>query len=98
MLRIAVEFFDYSLVGSTSDVEAAYRQITAATEQARPFIVAMWDPVKGCVAYSIAVSQLFGSGSAPLNFLRFPAWYVYALGMTFGLLSHHRVDNILFVE
>ena len=98
LLRIAAEFFGDSLVGSTSDFKAAYRQITAAPEQARSFVVAMWDPVKGCIAYGIAVSQLFGSGSAPLNFSRFPAWCVYALGMAFGLLADHCVDDILFVE
>ena len=98
LLRIAAGFFADALVGPTSDFKAAYRQITAAPGQARPFVVAMWAPVKGFVAYGIAVGQLFGSGSAPLDFSRFPAWCVYASGMSFGVLVDHCVDDILFVE
>ena len=98
LMRIAAEFFNAPLSGSTSDFKSAYRQVTAAPEQARSFVVAMWDPVAKKVAFGIAVSQLFGSGSAPLNFSRFPAWCVHALGMAFGVLADHCVDDILFIE
>ena len=98
LLRIAAEFFHAKLMGSTSDFKSAYRQITAAPEQARAFVVAMRNPVLKRVVFGIAVSQLFGSGSAPLNFSRFPAWCVFVLCSAFGLLSDHCVDDILFVE
>ena len=94
-MRIAAEFFNASFTGSTSDFESAYRQVTAVPEQARPFVVAMWDPIAKRVVLGIAVSRLFGSGPAPLNLLRFPAWCVHALGMAFGVLADHCVyDNL----
>lgn len=89
LLRIAAEFFRDTLVGSTSDSKSAYQQIIAAPEQARSFVVAMWDPVQKWVAYGIAVSQLFGSGSAALDFSRFSARCVYALDCAFAVLADH---------
>ena len=71
LLRIAAEFFGSPLQGSTSDFKSAYRQVTAAPEQARYFVVAMWDPASRRVAYELAVSQLFGSGAAPPSFRGF---------------------------
>ena len=46
----------------------------------------------------MAVRQLFGSGSAPLNFSRNPAWCVHAIGRALAVLADHCVDDILFAE
>ena len=95
---IAAGFFGSPLQGSTSDFNSAYRQVTAAPEQARYFVIAMWGPMSRRVTYGLAVSQLFGSGAAPYLFSRFPAWCVFVLGCAFAVLADHCVDDILVVE
>ena len=68
--RIVGARFPEALLACTSDFKTAYRQVTACVRQMGQFAVAIWNPVREKVVYGLAVCQLFGSGSAPLNFPR----------------------------
>ena len=56
------------MAGFPSDFKGAYRQVPACPYQAEDVTVVTWDPDLLCTVFFIAVSQLFGSGNAPLNF------------------------------
>ena len=82
----------------TSDFKTAYRQVTSDPNQAHLFVVAMWCALTSSVVFGAAVSQLFGSGSAPLNFSRYPAWCTWSVAVLFLLPMEQCVDDLLSVE
>ena len=98
MCRTVGEAFPGPIAGGTSDFKGAYRQITACLAQAGLFTVAMWHPTRNRVVFALAVAQLFGSGSAPLNFTRFPDFCVRAAGALLGIVCDHCVDDMIYVE
>ena len=72
--------------------------MTACPLQALEFTVASWDTDLRAVVFFLAVSQLFGSGSAPLNFTRFPEFCCRALAALFAIPAVHCVDYVIVVE
>ena len=86
------------LAGFPSDFKGAYRQVPACPYQAEDFTVATWDPDLLCTVFFIAVSQLFGSGNAPLNFTRYPDFCCRSIGALLAIASVHCVDDMLVVE
>ena len=54
--------------------------------------------VTSSVVFGAAVSQLFGSGTAPLNFSRYPSWCTWSVAVLFLLPMEQCVDDLLSVE
>ena len=48
--------------------------------------------------FFLAYSQLFGSKSAPLNFSRYPAWFVDVLAFLFAVPLSYCVDDMIPIE
>ena len=46
----------------------------------------------------IALSQLFGGSSSPLNFSRYPAWMCEALAVLFAVPASHCVDDMIGID
>ena len=72
--RIAEKFPKDLLEGFSSDFGGAYRQVPGHPGQSNLFGVTMWDAYALRVVIGMAVAQLFGSRSAPLNFSRYADW------------------------
>jgi len=72
--RVSEQFPLDALAGFTSDFGGAYRQVAASPDQALLFGVTMWDAEACETVVGLAVAQLFGEKSAPLNFPRYPDW------------------------
>ena len=98
LCRVVGSRFKEPLSAITSDFKTAYRQVTSDPEQAHLFIIAMWCALTSSVVFGGAVSQLFGSGSAPLNFSRYPSWCTWAVAVLFLLPMEQCVDDLLSVE
>ena len=99
MARAVAEAFPGErLAGFPSDFKSAYRQVTACPTQALDFVVATWNPSLACEVFFLAVSQLFGSGNAPLNFTRYPDFCCRALSVLFASAAVHCVDDMLVLE
>ena len=58
----------------------------------------MWNPKRNCVVFGIALAQMFGSGSAPLNFTRYPDFCVRVAGLLLAIVCDHCVDDIIYIE
>ena len=93
-----LHIFSEPLSAITSDFKTAYKQVTADPFNAYMFVVAMWSHLTSSVVFGAAVSQLLGSGSAPLNFSRYPAWCTWAVRVLFLLPMEQRVDDLPSVE
>ena len=98
LCRLVASKYAEPLSAMTSDFKTAYRQVTADPEQAHLFVVAMWCYLSSSIVFGAAVSQLFGSGSAPLNFSKSPAWCTWAVSVLFLLPMEQCVDDLLSVE
>ena len=98
MCRVVGSKFMEPLSAITSDFKTAYRQVTSDPNQAHLFVIAMWCALTSSVVYGAAVSQLFGSGSAPLNFSRYPSWCTWSVAVLFLLPMEQCVDDLLSVE
>ena len=96
--RIAEAFPSRPLAGFPSDFKGAYRQVTADPLQALDFTVLSRDTDLQCLVFFLAVTQLFGSGNAPLNFTRFPELCCRALAALFAIPAVHCVDDVLVIE
>ena len=70
--RVSEQFPRDELSGFTSDFGGAYRQVPSAPEQAILFGVTTWDADDERTVVGLAVAQVFGGMSAPLNFSRYP--------------------------
>ena len=96
--RLVGSRFEEPLSAITSDFKTAYRQVTSDPNQANLWVIAMWCAVTSSVVFGAAVSQLFGSGTAPLNFSRYPAWCTWAVSILYLLPMEQCVDDLLSVE
>ena len=96
--RVAERFPNCPMAGFPSDFKSAYRQVTADPNQAQDFAVVSWDTDRNCRVFMLAVTQLFGSGNAPLNFTRFPEFCCRALAALFAIPAVHCVDDVIVIE
>ena len=55
------------LAGFTTDFGGAYRQVPSDPSRSHLFGITMWDPLQLRIVVGLAVAQIFGSRSAPLN-------------------------------
>ena len=65
LMRIVAESFNAPLTGSSLDFDLAYRQVTAAPEQARSFVVSMWDPIAKKVVLVFLFRSYLAAGRPP---------------------------------
>ena len=99
LVRSLMELFpDTYLRGFTSDFKSAYRQATANPLHAHLWILAIYDPVKGCPCFAVAAAQLFGCSAAPLNFCRIPGWCSFVTSRLFCLAFVSCIDDMITVE
>jgi hypothetical protein len=61
------------LSGWASDFAKAYKQVPGDPTQVKEIVLAQCDPDRDAVAFFVALSQVFGSKTAPVNFSRYPA-------------------------
>ena len=97
-LRVVASKCMVEISAITSDFKSAYRQVTSDPLQANLFVIAMWCYLTSSVVFGAAVSQLFGSGSAPLNFSRYPSWCTEVMALVFLLPMEQCVDDLLAAE
>ena len=95
---VAHRFPRSRLKGWPSDYAKAYKQVPTSPNQLRYVVVVQWDPTKGRPVLWVALSQLFGGSSSPLNFARFPAWMCEALAVFFAVAVSHCVDDMIGVD
>eukprot|EP00972_Heterocapsa_arctica_P091579 13509631-Heterocapsa_arctica.AAC.1 len=62
------------------------------------FVITTWDPDRQRHAFMPAVTQLFGSNTAPLNFTRIPDFCTYAASFLMFIPFVHCVDDMLSAE
>ena len=86
------------LTGWLSDFAKAYKQVPGDPTQLRDVVLAQFDPVRGCIAFFVALCLIFGSKTAPLNFARFPAVFCELVARLFRLPATHCVDDVIFIE
>ena len=91
-------FPEQNLAGLTSDFKGAYKQDTADPHQATLFAVTTWDDERKMKVIGLAVAQLFGGSSAPLNFTRIPDWCCHMMAFFFTMAMVHCVDDMLSTE
>jgi len=96
--RISEHFPRNRLAGWTSDFGGAYKQVPSDPDQAHFFGVAMWNPILQCMVVGLAVSQIFGSRSAPLNFSRYPDWCCFIMAKLFGAVLEQCIDDLICIE
>ena len=96
--RVAEEFPGRPLSVFPSDYSGAYRQCTADPGQARDFVVATWDTTMQVMVFLLAVTQLFGSGNAPLHFTGISDFCCKALATLFAIAAIHCVDDVIVIE
>ena len=61
-------------------------------------LVASWGAGRLVPVFFFAVSQMFGSGSAPLNFTRYADFCCRALAALFAIPATHCVDDVIVFE
>ena len=99
LARVSAELFPkMPLSGFPSDFKSAYRQVPSDPAQARDFVVASWDVESERQVFVMAVTQLFGSGNAPLNFTRFPDFCCRVIAMLLVIPAVHCVDDVIVIE
>ena len=98
LLRAVAVEWPERLSAFTLDFKAAYRQLAARPHQAHQFGVATWDAERGVPVYGLALSQMFGSSMAPINFSRYPEWRATLMGIMFGVVFAQCVDVLLCPE
>ena len=70
----------------------------SAPEQAILFGVTTWDADDERTLVGLAVAQLFGGMSAPLNFSRYPDWCTWVCSVFFLVLFWQCVDDLINIE
>ena len=86
------------IAGFPSDFKSAYRQVPSDPAQALDLVIASWDVESQMQVFFLAVTQLFGSGNAPLNFTRFPDFCCRAIAAPLAIPAVHCVDDVIDVE
>jgi hypothetical protein len=61
-------------------------------------VLAQFCPLLQCAVFFVALSQVFGSKTAPVNFSRFPALFCEIIARMLLLPATHCVDDVIFVE
>ena len=95
---VAVKFPCSKLLGWTADFGKAYKQVPGRPGQIQFVVIAQFSPREGRVVFFLALSQVFGSKSAPLNFSRYPALICKLSAVLFRLPLTHCVDDVISVE
>ena len=95
---LAFLFPNQALAGFPSDFKSAYRQVPSDPRQALDFVIASWDTDNIKQVFFLAVSQVFGSGNAPLNFTRYADFCCRVLAGLFAIPAVHCVDDIIVFE
>ena len=97
--RITAETFGgEALSGFPSDLKSAYRQVPSDPGQALDFVIASWDTDTKRQVFFLAVTQVFGSGNAPLNFTRNADFCCRAIARLFAIPAVHCVDDVIVLE
>ena len=86
------------LRGSPCDLEKAYKQVPNFPALMHLTVISTWSPELSRAVLFIAMCQLFGGRSPPLNFARYLAWLVEVAAVLFALPLTHCVDDIIGVE
>ena len=86
------------LAGWASDFAKAYKQVPGDPTQIEDVVLGQFDPWRRAVAFFIALSQVFGSSTAPVNFSRYPAWFCAVVAVVFLLPATHCVDDVIIIE
>ena len=87
-----------SLKGWSSDFSKAYKQVPGDPHHCLDIVLAQFDPVMRCAAFFVALSQVFGSKTSPVNFSRYPAAFCHIVAGIFLLPATHCVDDVIFIE
>ena len=58
----------------------------------------MWNPILQCIVVGLAVSQIFGSRAAPLNFSRYPDWCCFVMATLFSAVVEQCIDDLICIE
>jgi hypothetical protein len=58
----------------------------------------MWNPILQCIVVGLAVSQIFGSRAAPLNFSRYPDWCCCMMARLFEAVIEQCIDDLICIE
>ena len=87
-----------SLKGWSSDFSKAYKQVPGDPHHCLDIVLAQFDPVMRCAAFFVALSQVFGSKTSPVNFSRYPAAFCHIVAGFFLLPATHCVDDVIFIE
>ena len=99
LARVVAETFPLMpIAGFPSDFKSAYRQVPSDPAQALDFVIASWDVERDQQVFFLAVTQLFGSGNAPLNFTRFPDFCCRAIAALMAIPAVHCIDDVIVIE
>ena len=80
------------------DLKSAYKQVPGGPAQVGLTTIVVWSPVHMMLELFIALCQLFGGKSLPLNFARYPAWMFEIAAVLFRLPTSHCVGDMISVE
>ena len=80
------------------DLKSAHKQVLGDPAQVGLTTIAVWSPVRMMLELFIALCQLFGGTSPPLNVARYPAWMREIAAVLFGLPTSHCVVDMISVE
>jgi len=86
------------LSGWASDFAKAYKQVPGDPSQVGEVVLAQFDPTRGSVSFFVALSQVFGSKTAPVSFSRYPAVFCIMVALLFMLPATHCVDDVIIIE
>ena len=86
------------LSGYPCDLRKAYKQVPNCPAKLQWTVVCVWSTEHGRPVFYVALCQLFGGKSPPLNFARYPAWLTECAAVLFALPLTHCVDDIIGIE
>ncbi len=92
------EFPNDNLLGFPADFTKAYRQDPACPSQLHLFVVAIWNPREQKVVFAAARAQLFGSGSAPINWAEVPTFLCWVAAKLLYIPFLFCVDDCFTAE
>ena len=86
------------LQGWPCDLKSAYKQVPGDPTLLNLAVIAVLAPASGSAEFFMALCQLFGGKSPPVNFARFAAWLCDVNAVLFAVPASHCVDDIISVE
>jgi hypothetical protein len=96
--EVSSRFPSDMLSGFTTDFGGAYRQVPSDPNQSHLFGITMWDPLQKQIVVGLAVAQIFGSRSAPLNFSRYPDWCKHVCMALLRGVFDQCIDDLICIE